>query len=261
MLEKQNSQFRKVTLTGRFALAAVIFVAALVMAGLRPQLLRSENQSGQALSTKQKKLMEQSRQNAMSVALALHLYHSSHKHFPPPVLLGPDGKTKHSWRVAILPFIEGGLELFNRYDQKEPWDSLKNQYVLERMPDVFRHPTDDAKSTNTSYLALVGEHTAFGEALDQGLAVDDFSDGPHCTLHVLESKRNIPWTKPVDIEYTAEDKLPQFGGFFPNNFVAVCADGAGRFISSDVDEAILRAAITRHGGEPLEINEHSRFKP
>ena len=41
------------------------------------------------------------------IALALHNYHDEYKSFPPAYIADESGKRMHSWRVLILPFIEG----------------------------------------------------------------------------------------------------------------------------------------------------------
>ena len=48
-----------------------------------------------------------SRSRLQELATALHNYSDAHGSFPPAVLMGPDGKTPRSWRVEILPYIEG----------------------------------------------------------------------------------------------------------------------------------------------------------
>lgn len=44
---------------------------------------------------------------------------AAHGHFPPPTVLGPDGKTPHSWRVAILPYLDQKA-LYDEYRFDEP---------------------------------------------------------------------------------------------------------------------------------------------
>ena len=48
------------------------------------------------------------------IGIAMQNYHDVYKQFPPAVLIGPDGKTPYSWRVALLPFL-GKQDLYNRY--------------------------------------------------------------------------------------------------------------------------------------------------
>jgi hypothetical protein len=79
----------------------------------------------------------QSTNNLKQIALALHNYHDVHKALPAAVMLGPDGKTKHSWRVAILPYIEQE-NVYKQYRFDEPWDSENNKKVLDHIPPVFQ---------------------------------------------------------------------------------------------------------------------------
>ena len=52
---------------------------------------------------------------------------------PQAAVMGPDGKTTHSWRVELLPFLEGEA-LYREYKLNEPWDSPANKQVLDKMP-------------------------------------------------------------------------------------------------------------------------------
>ena len=48
----------------------------------------------------------QSMNNMKQLGLALHIYASANKHFPPAAICDKDGKPLLSWRVAVLPFLE-----------------------------------------------------------------------------------------------------------------------------------------------------------
>ena len=67
----------------------------------------------------------------------MHNYHDTHGQFPPAVVVGPDSKTPHSWRVELLPFLDQDA-LFKEYRLNEPWDSEANKKVLAQSPAVFR---------------------------------------------------------------------------------------------------------------------------
>ncbi|MBI1314401.1 DUF1559 domain-containing protein [bacterium] len=191
----------------------------------------------------------QSTNNLKQIALALHNYHDTYGHFPAPSVLGPDGKTTHSWRVAILPFIEQE-PLFRQYHQDEPWDSENNLKVLKQMPVVFRHPSEPDGTTTSSYFALVGPTTALGEG-GEGTRIREITDGTSNTLLIVEARREIPWTKPVDIPYAADQPLPKFGGLNPGVWLGALADGSVRTFAATIDEKIVRAMITRNGREPV----------
>ncbi len=193
----------------------------------------------------------QSTNNLKQIALAIHNYHDTYGHFPAPAVLGPDGKTTHSWRVAILPYVEAH-DLYKQYRQDEPWDSENNLKVLKQMPAVFRHPNEPDGSTTSCYFGLTGPHTAFGNG-NEGTKLRDITDGTSNTLMVVEARRDIPWTKPEDIPYDAEQPVPKFGGFNPGVWVGVLADGAALTFAEAIEEQTVRAMISRDGGEPVSV--------
>lgn len=192
----------------------------------------------------------QSMNNLRQIALAMHNYHDTHGHFPPAAVVGPDGKTLHSWRVELLPFLEA-QPLYESYKQDEPWDSEHNKQVLAKMPSVFRDPHDGEDSTDSSYYVLTGKATVF--AKPTGTRFQDITDGTSNTILTVEAKRSIPWTKPEDIEYDPAKPLPELGGRYDEGFLTGFADGSVHFLAKSVTEANLRAMVTMAGGEVVLI--------
>ncbi|HUY89166.1 MAG TPA: M56 family metallopeptidase [Pirellulales bacterium] len=192
----------------------------------------------------------QSINNLKYLMIAMHNYHDVYKHFPAAVVIGPDGKTPHSWRIELLPFVEQRA-LYDQYKMDEPWDSENNKKVLEQMPAVFRHPSADPGSKDASYFAITGETTMFPGT--QGSEIKDIRDGTSNTIALVEAQRSIPWTKPEDIAYDPAKPLPKFGGYEPRIFNAAFADGSMRAISQEIDEKLLRALFTKAGGESVQI--------
>ena len=203
-----------------------------------------------------------SQNNLTRLILAMHMYHDTYQHFPPAMLYGKDGKGKvpHSWRVALLPFLEQE-KLYNEYQFDEPWDSPANKKVLEKMPSVFRHPSDQDNSTHSAYFGLIGNAdeklpgssrlpTLFSSKL--GARMADITDGLSNTIALVEAKRDIPWTKPEDIAYV-EGELPKLGGYSGNGFNYARCDGTvGLFPKDFPQPAIaLRILISPQGGETL----------
>ncbi|MBD3672414.1 MAG: DUF1559 domain-containing protein [Planctomycetaceae bacterium] len=190
----------------------------------------------------------QSMNNMKQIGLAMHNYHDVHKRLPPAVVMGPDGKTPHSWRVELLPYLDQA-ELYNEYRMNEPWDSEHNKTILERIPLVFRCPQDDHFSTNTSYYVFTGKGTAFEDP--EGQRFRDFTDGLSNTLLVVESKKAVPWTKPEDIPIDLDKDLPKFGGYYRGGFNALLCDGSVRFISENIDKEVLKLLIQRNDGKQI----------
>ncbi len=193
-----------------------------------------------------------SQNNMKHLALALHNYADARGHFPPAVVLGPDGKTPHSWRVEILPYLEiTGVQLHKQYKMDEPWDSDNNKKILLQMPSVFRSPNDNEKSFHTAYFAVTGPETIFFDA--KGTKFQQITDGTSNTIMLVEAKRDIPWTKPEDIPVDADKPLPKLGGWTEGGFNATFADGSVRMVADKVDEDVLRALFTKAGREPVSL--------
>ncbi len=203
-----------------------------------PAILKMRQEAERSVSTN----------NLKQIALAMNNYESTYGHFPQAVVvMGPDGKTPHSWRVELLPYLEQN-ELFKAYKMDEPWDSPNNKKVLEKMPNVFNADSNQP-STMSSYYVLSGKETAFpGE---KGIPITHITDGTSNTIMAVEAKRDIPWTKPEDLAYDAKKALPKFGGYFPDGFNVALCDGSVRFLNNTVAERVLRALITASGGEVI----------
>jgi len=189
--------------------------------------------------------LQQSRNNLKQLVLAMHNYHQVNGRFPPAAVLGPDGKTLHSWRVALLPFLDKQA-LYEQYKQNEPWDSPHNKALLTEMPDVFRYPSEDSSTTDSSYYVLVGPGTAFEGK--KGTKIEDFTDGTSNTILIVEAKRNIPWTKPADISFDPKKPALKLGGFDGDHFLVGGADGAIHRLDQLLDQQTLKDLIQRNDG-------------
>jgi len=189
--------------------------------------------------------------NIKQLGLAMHNYHSVHGHFPPPTLFGPDGKTVHSWRVALLPYLEE-QDLYDEYRTDEPWDSPHNKKLVKKMPSIFGHPFAKTEPGHTSYFVLTGKETAF--VGKKGTSIRDILDGTSNTILVVESKPEVPWTRPVDIPYDSKKPLPKLGGYDPEGFCTGFCDGSARFLVHGTLEKTFRAWFTMDGGELISNN-------
>jgi prepilin-type processing-associated H-X9-DG protein len=197
----------------------------------------------------------QSVNNMKQIGLAMHNYASVHGHFPPPVVIGPDGKTPHSWRVEILPYLEQ-QPLYNAYRMDEPWDGPNNRKLIDLMPATFVSPESRSKSV-PSYYVLTGKHTIFNGT--KGTDFAQITDGTSNTIAAVEAVRDIPWTKPEDIPFDPPGDnildpaviVPQLGGLSADGFNALFADGSVRFIKNSINPITLKALFTRDGGEVI----------
>lgn len=191
----------------------------------------------------------QSTNNLKQIGLAFHNHHDAYKQFPDSSHKLGQSKYPCSWRVAILPFIEQQA-LYQLYNFDEPWDSETNLKVLQMMPAIYRHPSNNESSPNTSYVLVTGPDMMFGSSKKPQLQT--VTDGTSNTIMVVEAKTSIPWTKPEDFEYATNGKLPPFGGYSEEGYNVVFGDGSVRFLSKNIDEKMLRMLLTPRGGEVIQ---------
>ncbi len=222
----------------------------------------------------------QSENNLKQIALALHSFNDAYRRLPPAVVYSKEGRPLYSWRVLILPFIEGD-HIYKQFKLDEPWDSRNNIRLLGAMPPVYLHPNQDVTrdTSSTCYQVFNGPATdrvrpwaAFVSSpnfplrpfpLVQGTAPvfergivtrmpASFPDGTSNSILLAEAAETIPWTKPGDLAYDPHGPLPKLGGFFRDRFIVCMADGSTRFVDPrQVSEITLRNAITVNDGIPL----------
>jgi hypothetical protein len=195
----------------------------------------------------------QSVNNLKQIALAMHNYHSANNEFPSDVC-DAEGKPLLSWRVRILPYLENQA-LYNEFHMDEPWDSEHNKPLSETVVAVFTAPSSKpVPAGHTFYQGFVG-NGAFFEACE-GTSLAKITDGTSNTILCVEAGEAVPWTKPGDLPYDPEKPLPKLGGpGYAGGFNAALADGSVRFIKNSIAENVLRALITKNGGEVVSADD------
>ena len=188
--------------------------------------------------------------NLKQLAMGMHNYHDVNQRFPMSAnVLGPGNNPPHSWRVAILPYIEEEA-LFRLYRFNEPWDSAHNLQLLQQMPSIYAPVRGEAPPGMTYYQVFTGPNTPFRAG--RPLRMADFTDGTSNTFLIAEAGEPVPWTKPADIEVSPQRPLPRLGGMWHDGFMVAMADGSVRWIDTRrIREPILRLAIDPSDGMPL----------
>src|SRR5258708_4096178 len=127
----------------------------------------------------------QATNNLKQIGLALRDYHAINGHLPPAVHRGKEGQPLLSWRVLLLPYLEGD-NLYRRFHLDEPWDSPHNLTFLPEMSKVYASAGEQPSERFMTFIqAVVGPGTAFDG--DTGLRLpDDFPDGTAQTFLVVE---------------------------------------------------------------------------
>ncbi len=231
----------------------LLFVAGTSAVGITHQTVWLATSS--EVVTDRNRFRTPSRINLKNQAIAMMHYQEHRKAFPPAALLGSEGQPLLSWRVLLLPYLEEE-ELGSRFKLDEPWDSPHNLRLLPHIPNIYIDPTAPKATPSyyTHYRVFVGPGTPF-EPGKRLRSPDDFPDGTSKTLLIVEAAEPVPWTKPEELIYDPLSPLPRLGGLVPGMINVVLADGSVRGLLTTVPEANLRAAITRNGGESLNLDD------
>ncbi len=197
--------------------------------------------------------------NLKQIAIALQNYHDTFGCFPPACRTDEYGRPTHSWRVLAMCYLES-TDILRQcsFAMDEPWDSPANQRVRDLKPPVFLCPSDaEARPGETSYVMVVGPGL-FGDG-EKPTRLSDVTDGPADTIMIVELHHSgIEWTEPRDA--TADDILalldrpghPGAETSHPGGFQVAFCNGSVKLIPKTIDEATLRALLTRASGEKVE---------
>jgi prepilin-type processing-associated H-X9-DG protein len=207
-------------------------------------------------------------ENLRRIGQALLMYRAKYGGFPPACTTDSQGRPMHSWRVLILPYLDE-TALYQQYNLREPWNGRRNLALAERMPSVFRCPSDVPQGAggNTSYVAITGQGTAF-----DGVKPENFPYGPGETVLVVErSGSGINWLEPRDLnvnKMSLKVNDPQIDDAIRSEHrgganVLTC-DGQARFMSESISPEQLVFMLSISGGEKAWITPEERaemFKP
>ncbi|MEX0585941.1 MAG: DUF1559 domain-containing protein, partial [Pirellulales bacterium] len=176
------------------------------------------------------------------------------KHLPPAAIFDKDGRPLLSWRVAVLPYMDKDeVELYKQFHLDEPWDSPHNRTLIEKMPDTFADPDPiirrAAGDGKTTFQVPVAAETIFYN--NQGTPYKEIADGTSKTILIVEVAplRAVVWTKPEDWEVNMRHPRSGVERTDRDRFTAGFADAHTSTIPVEVDEATLRAMLTRAGRE------------
>ncbi len=198
--------------------------------------------------------------NLEQIASALNSYAADHNGvYPLPIVRDSAGKPMHSWRVAILPYLNEP-QLYTSYNFDKPWDDPENMLIVESMPNVYATPQQGPWSGyDCKYQLVSGDRTLFPRS--GPLGPKSLIDDPTKTALVVEGlpRSNPPsvWTEPNEMEFAimtgaiGGSPEAEIGGVTEGGVVIATVDGAGHFLTETTAPEIVRAILTANGGEPL----------
>jgi len=193
--------------------------------------------------------------NLKQIGLAMHNYASANGCFPPAATYDANGKPLLSWRVLILPYLEQGA-LYNQFHLDEAWDSPNNKPLGDRLLNVFRCPSaGDLPPGLTTYEVVVDPGSLF-TGKPSGVPVQAVTDGLSNTLLVVEGAVPVPWSKPGDLSLASGEPMLGMGSKHPGGLNALMGDGSVHFIKTSISPQVLKALVTRNGGETISSDQY-----
>ncbi len=195
--------------------------------------------------------------NLKQLGIAMHNYHDIYGCFPPAYIADATGKPMHSWRVLILPYVEG-QHIHQMYDFNEPWNGPNNSRLAAMMPPVYACPSDPRApgATTTDYLAVAGLGAIFDG--DKRCTLNEVTDGTQNTLMVAEvTGANVNCMEPRDLDVsqmTGAINAPggvEISSNHPGGALVLYADGSVHFLSGSMAPATIKALATKSGGEAI----------
>lgn len=178
-----------------------------------------------------------------------------------------EGNPPHSWRVAVLPYIDES-DLFNAYVFDEEWNKGTNDNIAKKPLEIYlcrahELAVGEQMYPLTSYAVVVDENTAWKGST--GVKFDEFNDGVSNTILLVEAcGQQIPWAEPRDIvlddtpiginlpgseRHRSDSVLSTYHGDTAN---VIFADGSARALTPQTSPEIIKALLTRNGGENVE---------
>jgi len=182
------------------------------------------------------------------IGLAFHNYHDTYGALPPLYTVDEEGNPLHSWRVLILPFIEQ-QHLYSQIRLDEPWDSTHNRQFHDRMPLIYKCPSNPGQGCSYSAIAGGAFNPAKSPGSVVGLKFGDVSSGLSNTVAIVEVRESFNWMDPT-ADVTLEEFVQEIraGSWHSGGMNVLFLDGSARFISSGQSQEFLRQLALPCGG-------------
>ncbi len=219
-----------------------------------------------------------SRNNLKQIGIAVHNHHDDVDAFPSGVSFDSAGKPLHSWVTLLLPFFDAWVSedfmVSREITMDAPWDDPVNEKPFQQPLRIMQNSgilynTNRSEEPvefdrrNRALAHYAGNRHLFGG--NRAWRVREITDGTPQTLMAGEVNAEFrPWGDPQNSRDPARgiNQSPAgFGSPAPEGAHLLFVGGHVKFISKDVDPAILRAMATPDAGEFVKpVREYSGWE-
>lgn len=170
--------------------------------------------------------------NLRHIGEAFDNFNIVYKTLPAAVFTSQAGKPLLSWRVQLLKYLD--LDLYNRFNFDEPWDSPHNKALIPLMPDVYKAPGSEAGEGKTNYLTIRSADTPFPGTKAVSYLDVEAKDGKTDTVAVVEvsDAAAVTWTAPEDYPLDPKDPKKNLVGLRAYGFLTLHLDGSVRYVKT-----------------------------
>jgi hypothetical protein len=195
--------------------------------------------------------------NLKAIGLALQNYHDTNQGFPPGAIADKAGLEHHGWQAPLLPYVEE-LEVYKQVDFNVPWNDPKNRVPMQTQVATYLSPgiTEIKDAAGYALTHYAGNSHLF--RTNRAFRISEITDGTVNTILAGEAAGNFqPWGHPENCRDpgngigTGPDSFGR--PHFPPVAGFVMCDGSVRFLSRNIDPAVLKALATPAGHETVEI--------
>lgn len=218
----------------------ILVILAILAALLLPEMQVAHN-SGRR---------ERFRDQLRSLGLACHEYQAEHGCLPPAVIKDETGRSIHSWRAILLPWLEAQSKIQPpafEYTLDEAWNSPNNQRAaLDHSDFYILHLTSDGTQIiqRSKLAAVIGEHTYWSpEGECRRLQPVENEAERHILLMEIPHLGG-PWSQPNDVTFDEVLTLCQKNQFQPHGAHVLFDDGSvGWLAPEELTAAKLRRLL------------------
>jgi prepilin-type N-terminal cleavage/methylation domain-containing protein len=193
-----------------------------------------------------------SQNNLKQMAMALDMYHETHKKLPAGATFDAHGRVLHGWQTLMLPYVEQA-PLYRQIELDCPWDDPHNLPAMKQVISIYLNPRiAEDKSDGLALSHYAGNVHVLGP---RPMSCKEITDGVSNTVLLGEVAAQFkPWGRPANWRDPAVglNKSPDGFGRPGGEYVFFAfADGSVRRIADTVSPQFLRAISTPAGGEPV----------